>query len=481
MTPQIFKYLLTAFFVLLTFALSWIGMRKTRDIKGYAIGNKDMNPYLIGITMAASIASTATFVINPGFVYTHGLSAYMHYGVAASLGVLTAFLALTKGFRTLGEHSGALTIPDWIYHRYGNRALSLFFAFINLLSITFVVLILVGCSMLMAQLFGIDQKLALTIALIFVFSYVLMGGTYAHAYTNTFQGIMMLAIALFLFFHGIKYFEGGFFNALSGVSANYALTYNPTSDLYYDFVSVFASGFIISLALMMQPHILTKVLYLREDKDINKFIGTTVIVGFCFSLILFIGFFARLKGLEIPRQDAVVIQYIVSEFSTSSEGLYFLTFVSVALLAAGLSTLDGILVALSAMVLNDIYRPLRKDRHLHPQEALWPCRIILIGIGLISYALAYNPPRLVGLFAQKGVYGLAAASLIPILLGVLYKKTLPLWVVSSATAIALAGHLVLNLFLGVLNPAVSATYSILIAFAFTLVSLAAVNSKSKQR
>ena len=71
MTPEIFKYALTALFVLLTFGLSYIGMKKTKDMKGYAIGNKDMNPYLIGITMAASIASTATFVINPGFVYVH--------------------------------------------------------------------------------------------------------------------------------------------------------------------------------------------------------------------------------------------------------------------------------------------------------------------------------------------------------------------------------------------------------------------------
>ncbi len=471
MTPEIFKYALTALFVLLTFGLSYIGMKKTKDMKGYAIGNKDMNPYLIGITMAASIASTATFVINPGFVYVHGLSAYVHYGIAASAGILTAFLLLTKGFRNIGDAAGSLTIPDWIFHRYGNRGLSLFFAGINLLSITFVVLILVGCSILMAQLFGIDQKVALTITLLFVFSYVLMGGTYAHAYTNTFQGIMMLGIALFLFFGGVKYFDGGFMNALQGVSANYASIYNPESPLYYDFISVFASGFIITFALMMQPHILTKVLYIKSDEDVNKFIGTTVVVGLCFSLIMFIGFFAKLKGLDIARQDTVVVQYIVSEYATSSWGMYFLAFVSISLLAAGMSTLDGILVSLSAMVVNDIYKPLAKNGQLDPKKALWLSRGVLIGVGLFSYALAYNPPKLVGLFAQKGVYGLAAASLVPILFGVLYKKGLPLWVVSTAAMIGLFGHLIMNLFLGVANPAVSSTYAIFMSLGFTFISL----------
>jgi sodium/pantothenate symporter len=473
MTPEIFKYMLTGLFVFLTFFLSYIGMKKTKDMKGYAIGNKDMNPYLIGITMAASIASTATFVINPGFVYVHGLSAYVHYGVAASAGVLAAFLLLTKGFRNIGDAAGSLTIPDWIYHRYGNRGLSLFFAGINLLSITFVVLILVGCSILMATTFGIDQKTALTITLLFVFGYVLMGGTYAHAYTNTFQGIMMLGIAVFLFVHGLKYFDGGFFNALEGVSANYAKVFNPESPLYYNFFSVFVAGFLITFALMLQPHILTKVLYIKEDKDVNKFIGTTVVVGLCFALILFIGFFAKLKGLDIARQDAVVVHYITSEFGASGWGQYFLTFVSISLLAAGMSTLDGILVSLSAMVVNDIYAPLSKGK-MDPKKGLWLSRIVLVLVGLFSYALAWNPPKLVGLFAQKGVYGLAAASLVPILFGVLYKKGLPLWVVTTAAMIGLFGHLIMNLFLGVANPAVSSSYAILMSLGFTVVSLMAL-------
>ncbi|PCI44064.1 MAG: sodium:solute symporter, partial [Moraxellaceae bacterium] len=75
MSPEIFKYLLVAAYVIVVYGLSWVGMRRTSDLKGFAIGNKDMSPYLVGITLAATISSTATFVINPGFIYTHGLSA----------------------------------------------------------------------------------------------------------------------------------------------------------------------------------------------------------------------------------------------------------------------------------------------------------------------------------------------------------------------------------------------------------------------
>ncbi|MFV0478678.1 MAG: sodium:solute symporter family transporter [Parahaliea sp.] len=462
MSPELFKYCLTAIYVVLVFYLSWVGMRRTRDIKGFSIGNKDMNPYLVGITLAASIASTATFVINPGFVYVHGLSAYLHYGVAGSLGILMAFIVLTKGFLRLGEQHGALTIPQWIYYRFNSRGLSLFFAFINLLSITFVVLILVGCSLLVTGLFPVDQKTALVLVLVFVFSYVLMGGTYAHAYTNTLQGLMMLAITLYLFVDGWQYFDGGFFTALGRVSADYAAPFNSSSDLYFSFFSVFVSGFVVTFALMLQPHILTKVLYLRSERDIGKFIGTTVVVGTVFALMLMLGFYARISGLEVAAQDAVVTQYLLHQFGDSPAGEYMLVLIFITLLAAGMSTLDGILVSLSAMVVSDIVRPLAGSYG----NGLVMSRWVLVAVGLIGVALAWNPPPVIGLFAQKGVYGLAAASAVPLLLGVLIRRHLPLWVVAGTALTGLLIHLLLNISGWVLNPAISATYGIFVAALF---------------
>jgi SSS family solute:Na+ symporter/sodium/pantothenate symporter len=403
----------------------------------------------------------------------------VHFGLAASFGVLSAFFLLSRGFRKLGDEQGSLTIPDWIYHRYGERSLSLFFAFINLLSITFVVLILVGCSFLMSDLFGISQKAGLITTLLFVFSYVLMGGSYAHAYTNTFQGIIMIVIAAALFIHGLGHFEGGFFNALESVSPNYAKVFNPDSNLYYSFFSVFVSGFVITFALMMQPHILTKILYIKNDSDVNKFIGSTALVGLVFALMLFIGFYAKLEGLEIAAQDAVVVVYLKHIFSGSEMGQYLSAFVNIALLAAGVSTLDGILVSLSSMTVNDIYAPLSRGK-MDPKRALIVSRYTLIAIGLVSALIAWNPPALVGLFAQKGVYGLAAASIFPILFGVLYKGEIPKVILWGSSLIGLFGHLYLNLSGLVLNPAVSSTYSIFASIAFGVIGLKVFTMKKEK-
>jgi sodium/pantothenate symporter len=458
-TVAITKYGVLAVYLGIVYWLSWVGMRKTTTLAGFSVGNKDMGPALVGVVMASSIASTATFVINPGFVYTHGLSALLHYGVAAQAGVAFGLFAVSKGFRRVGDAHGSLTIPDWIRARFGSSALALFFALVNLLSVSFVVLIMVGCAILVQQLCGLSYIWSLVAVLLVVFSYVLMGGTYAHAYTNAVQGVMMAAVAVLLFASGLHLLDGGLYASMQAVSADWAAPVNPTSNLYDSVFSVFVSAFVITFALMMQPHILTKVLYLRSDRDVNRFLLTTIVIGTTYGLCLFVGVWARLSGLEVPveAQDTVVARYVSQTFAGVG-GEIVSTLVLLALLAAGMSTLDGILVALSAMVTHDLYLRLR------PQDSAGGLRLsrwVLVGVGLVSFALAVDPPKLVGLFAQKGVYGLAAASFVPIVCGVLLRGPVSPRLMGAAAGTGLGLHLVLHLFMGIENPAVSACWAIL--------------------
>ena len=467
MSPQTFTVLLLTGYALLVYVLSLKGMRQTQSKTGFAIGNKDMSPWLVGITLSASISSSATFVINPGFVYVHGLSAYLHFGVAGALGIAIGLIVLSKRFLSIGEAQGSVTIPQWIKHRYDSPKLGVFFACLNLLSLTFVVLILVGCSILLSGLLGIDQKQALVAVLLFVFSYVLMGGTYAHAYTNALQGVLMLFVSVGLFVHGWHYFGGQPLAALESVGSDYAAVFNPSSNLYFSMFSVFTSGFIITFALMLQPHILTKVLYLKDERDTRIFLITAIGSGTLFMLILFVGFYAKLAGYDIEAQDVVVTQYLLEETSHSAAGQYIRAFIFVALLAAGMSTLDGILVALSAMIVTDLLEPAGLNAVRGLQVARW----VLVVIGLIALALAWNPPPIVGLFAQKGVYGLAAASFVPIVFAAFFKTRLSPSTIGLAAFVGLGTHLCLNMLFGVANPSISATYGIFAASAVGVIGL----------
>ncbi len=166
----------------------------------------------------------------------------------------------------------------------------------------------------------------------------------------------------------------------------------------------------------------------------------------------------------------VVREYLLFEFGSSAVGQYVLTFIFLTLLAAGMSTLDGILVSLSAMVINDIVTPIVGKL---PSALMWS-RVLLVAVGLVALALAWNPPALIGLFAQKGVYGLAAASAAPILFGVLYQGSIPKGLVLLAAFLGLTVHLILNLVGGVANPAVSATIAVFVSMTLIGVYLMSV-------
>ncbi len=476
MSTEIVKYLMLAIYAGLTFGLSWLGMRKTRGMASFAIGGKDMGPGLVGITMAASIASGATFIINPGFVYTDGVSAFLHYALAAPLGILAALLILTKGFRRLGAEKGALTIPHWIRNRYGSRGLALFFALVNLVSFTFLVLIIVGSSYVLMTLLGLSYHVCLVGILAFVLSYVLLGGTYAHAYTNAFQGAMMVGVSLFIAIYGFTHMDGGFLENLRAVSESYAAVINPDSLLYNNFFSIFVSGFFITAALMFQPHILTKVLYLRSDRDVNRFLLTVALVGTAFSLMLLVGFFARFDGLSLTNPNLTVAAWTNETFSAQGTwGAVALVIISVTLFAASMSTVDGMLVALSAMIVNDIYAPFASSS-LSERRGLILSRTVLILLAVGVGATAWTPETLgdVGIFAQIGVYGLAAASFVPIVFGTMLKGNIPTWIMGVASGIGFVGHYVLRWGFSVPNPAVSACWSLFASAAFTLIALTAL-------
>lgn len=457
MTPVVFSLILVGLFSIITYGLSIVGMRKTSSLKTFAIGKGDMSPYLAGITMAASIASTATFVINPGFVYVDGLSAWAHYGLGAMLGLVTALLVLSGGFQKLGKRLKAVTLPDFVRKRYQSRPLGMLFAAMTLFYVCFIVLILSGSALIVQQLFGLGYHVSLVCLLLFVFGYVLMGGTYAHAYTNAMQGIMMMGIALVVFFSGAEHLGPGFFDRLAEVSASYASWMNPESGLYNDFFSVFASSFLITFALMLQPHIITKVLYLKEDKrDLRSFLVVTIVASIVFSLMLFVGFYARLDGLEVPRQDAVVVTYLAEAFNP-----WVVAFIFVSLLAAGMSTLDGILVSISSVVVADLVLAGKGDDDARASKGLAWSRYVLVAIGLFALALSWDPPQRLGLFAQQGVYALVAASAAPIVLGILRPRFTQPAAVGALAFFAVGLHFTLRFGFGVMNPSVSASWAIL--------------------
>ncbi len=467
--------------------LAWLGHKKTTNFGSFAIGTGDMAPYVVGITLAASTASAATFIINPGFIYVHGLSAFMHLVVSVGLGFCLMLVLLSFRFRRVGAENKALTLPHWIGTRFGSTAFALYFAVINLFAIAFVVLIVGGLSIVMQQLLGLSNVAALVIIVGFVTGYVFIGGTYAHAFTNTLQGTLMLFVSLLIILSGLKLFwpdSSDFLGRIATQDANLLKWVNPSSDLFNDVFSIYVSGFIVGAALVIQPHILTKALYVKTDRAVRQYLIVAVVALVIFFLLPVAGFYARATlspeqlldaATGAFRQDLVMTIYLKATFPE-----WLFTCSSVVLLAAGMSTLDGILVSISTISANDLLLNLlqRSSRHkmtLQQQQkfAYTASHVILVAVAMVAFLICLKPPRLLGIFGQVGVYGMVVATVPPVLGGILFRR-ISLKLVWWASIIAVVVHFLLYFFgpqlfpdsgLVFANPGVTATVALLVSVA----------------
>jgi sodium/pantothenate symporter len=468
-------------YLVATSYLGWLGLRKTDGFSSFAIGKQDLSPLQVGVTLAAATASAATFIINPGFVYVDGLAAFMHLGLSVYLGFVLMLLLLSFRFRELGAASHALTIPDWIGKHYRSQNFSLYFAVINLLSFAFIVLLVGGISIVMQQLLGVSNFVALIITLVFVTGYVLIGGTYAHVYTNMLQGFLMVVVTLLVLGVGIYLMMAtdNFWGEIAGAGDNLLSWVNPDSVFYRDLFSTYIAGFCIGGALVCQPHILTKALYVKTNRDVGRYIGVFSVVYLLFTLLLLVGFWAHVavpEGALIDpesgafRQDLVMTVFLKETFPD-----WLFTIVSVVLLAAAMSTLDGLLVGISTITANDLVlnilrRTGTQNEEQNLKKAMRVSQLVLVIVAVAAFFVALNPPKLLGIFGQTGVYGLVLAAVPPLLVGVLFRNP-PRGIVWIFSILALLIHFGLyvsgpDLFpetdIPLANPGVTASISFLL-------------------
>jgi sodium/pantothenate symporter len=429
------------FYAVATAALAWRSRGGAQSSAGFAVGSGTMHPLVAGVTLGACIASSSMFVIMPGFVYAEGLPALIGFSLPLFGGIATGLFVCGPRFQRIGKEVAALTIPHWIGARFRSDFLRRLFSALHVLQIAYLVLITVGCGYVMEAALDVPYPVAVVGTVCFVFAYTGLGGATAHAWTNTLQGVVMLAVALVLFASGM-----GLWGDVRADLATTGFT-APGSPLFSTHLEVWAVPFLTGFGLATQPHLLSKALYVRGARELRITLLTGTCIFGVFSLVLFVGAYARLILPAGIPQDQVVARYLASAFGFAPLSAA----ISVAILAAAMSTLDGLLVAIAASVGNDLFPG---------RGSVWLNRAVLAGLAVATIALALHPPELVLLFGQLGVYGLVAASVGPILAGLFTRS--PHAGAASVSAIAgLVLHFGLSTVVG--NPGLSASIAMVIA------------------
>ena len=284
-----------------------------------------------------------------------------------------------------------------------------------------------------------------------------------------------MVVAFLLLGSGYEHFSAGvhgFWDKLAAIDPQLITTSNASSPISRDFFEIFVCNFVVGIAVVCQPHIITKSLMLRSDRDVNRYLIVGLTAEAIFFAVVITGFYARLMFPDLQadgqplRMDGIVSAYVVREFP-----VWIGLIVILGLLSAGLSTLEGLIQSVSTTITSDLIKPLFGRFFTNDRQYVLINRLVIILLAIVAfqvsnYQLQY-PNLSVGIFAQNGVYAYFSAAFVPVLFGIFLKNT-PSMAVFGASITAILVHF--GAYYGgiseylqgpVRNPAVAATYAIL--------------------
>lgn len=485
------------------------GASKTNSMSDYALGSVLFSPVAVGLSLAASMTSAATFVINPGFIAHYGISGIISYGIVLPLAASFSLIVLTKSFRKQGQTVKALTLAQWIGARYKSEKYAFMMGVLALLLMTFIVLIVVALTKVIATSLQLDETAVMVAIVLFVFGYMMFGGANSMVYTNTIQAIIMIIVAIILISSGYSHFSEGihaFISKLANIDKSLVGATNPGSLLFRDYFEIIFAQIIVGIAIVVQPHIITKSLLLKRESDVNKFLVTAVAVELLFFAVVVTGLYARLtfpdltlNGKAIPN-DGIIPAYVVQVFSDGPIAILVGLFVVLGLISAGMSTLEGLIQSVSTTITSDLLKPLFAKRLQNDSTLVKVNKAAIVVMGLVTIYMSYGqliqPKLSVGIFAQNGVYAYFSAAFIPVIFGIFLKNVkVKTSVIATITAVFV--HFSIYYFLPfavsrfgwdlgfftkfvqgtVRNPAIASSVAIVIS---TLVGFIAYFSQNKQ-
>lgn len=409
--------------------LGYLGYRRTESMADFAIAGASMGPVVLGLAFAATFFSAATFVGYTGWAYGWGLST-LWIVLTLILASPMGLIVVAKRVRASNTHQQSLSLPDWLGDRYGSDFIRVTVALATLFNLFYIGAQLSAGALIFQQILDVPYLIGLVVIAAIVVGYTYGGGSFADIYTDAAQAVMMAVAGILVFLSGFWVFRSGFTGVMETVTTALAqegeakvAIVNPESGIFYSIPAIIGA-FIIQFAFSSQPQLFNKVLALKEPQDMAKMIITYVLCAIAFLSVVFGGLYAaaRVPGLE--KADQAIFEYVQVAFPA-----VLVAFFGVTVLAAAMSTSDGIFVVISTSIANDIYRKFLVPRGYIKTPAdrvdsttLRISRIVTLLTGVAATALVVNPPEFIGTFIWIGISGVASATLGPILVGLFFPR-----------------------------------------------------------
>ena len=186
------------------------GGRASRSTAGYVAGDRTLGLLVMYFITGATIFSAFAFLGGPGWAYSRGAAAFYILGYGA-FGMIPFYFWGPRAAR-LGRVRGYVTQAEMVADRYDMPAISALMAIISVVAfVPYLALQVKGAGIVLEAVTEGRVSVAVGGALVYgvVLIYVLRSGVLGVGWTNTFQGLFMMALAWGLGLYLPKKLYGG--------------------------------------------------------------------------------------------------------------------------------------------------------------------------------------------------------------------------------------------------------------------------------
>ena len=419
---QLDRIIIIAYFALVMGFGAYFG-KYSKTTSDYFFGGRRFSWWLIAISIVATGVGSHSFVKYSTKAYQYGLSSTMTYMNDWFFMPLFMF-----GWLPIIYYTKIKSIPEYFERRFSRKARYIATLMTLLYMIGYIAIQFLTLATALYKIYGIPLMLTVILIAIATTLYMHFGGQTSVIFTDLFQGFILIFAGLLLFYLGIQYLGDN--TALSGLNAFWT-NLSPSEKLPlahfnhppdFNFVGIFwQDGIAGSVGfLFLNQGLIMRFMAAKSVNEGRKAAAFNVLIILPISAIVVsnAGWVGRAITNAVPNALPVDLAandvFVAVTNIVSSPGVF--GFIIAALCAALMSTADTLVNASSAIIVNDVYRPLAK-KIKNEKEQLELARWTSIGVKVIAVALVpffnsfdsiyeahgwfhstFTPPLVVGVF-----------------------------------------------------------------------------------
>lgn len=412
--------IMAVYIVMILLIGTWFG-RRQKGTKDYFFGGQRFSWWMIAFSLVATLVGSYSFVKYSQAAYNYGFASSQSYLNDWALMPLLLF-----GWLPILYFSRITTVPEYFERRFNRKVRLAATVGVLVYLISYVGVNLYTMGTVFHHLLGWNvMGSAILIAGISAI-YVTFGGQTSVIMTDLFQGVMLLATGIVLLFLGIHYL-GGVEEFLGHLPREHRLAFNNfNEDPTFPSVGIFWQDAMANSAFFyfLNQGILMRYMATKSTREARKAaIAMPLILMPVAAIVVASGGWIGQSFVHagiLPEMDPKKAFYITAEF-LSHPGVFGL--ILAALTAALMSTVDTLITAVSAIVVNDVYKPLLKPKATEKQ-LLRTARFSSIGVTLFGIALVPVFMQFKTIYAAHGAMTAAVTPplVVALLLSVFWRR-----------------------------------------------------------